>query len=422
MMYVCDAIMGSGKSQAAIHYMNTHPEHKFIYITPYLDETLRIQHSCPTLHFRTPSKKNPQCGFSKIRHTRNLLENGENIATTHAAFMAYTDDMIDNIKKHNYTLIIDEAVDAVQECDYDVADVKLLEEAGYIIRNDDGTYSRTDKIYEGTALSELYGLFNCGDIFCITDNNNITSVYWRMSARIIKSFDEVFVLTYQFEGQVFKYYMDINQIKYQYIGIHRAGQEYSFSPTIEYIPEYVTRLSEMIHIDYAGRINNIGDEDYSLSHSWYKKQDNQSDEKGGVPKVKKNLHSFIYDHAHASSDQVMWSVYKDKINAVKGRGYANREVPFNSRATNVYKERTVLAYCVNIFMTPSLKQHIKHYTGQFNEDTYALSIMLQWIWRSAIRDGKEISIYIPSKRMRSLLENWIEETQKAAIERSVRVA
>ena len=41
-------------------------------------------------------------------------------------------------------------------------------------------------------------------------------------------------------------------------------------------------------------------------------------------------------------------------------------------------------------------------------DGYALSEMLQFIWRSAIRDGKEIWVYIPSIRMRSLLKEWIE--------------
>lgn len=38
MIKVCDAIMGSGKSSAAINYMNEHPDKKFIYITPYLNK------------------------------------------------------------------------------------------------------------------------------------------------------------------------------------------------------------------------------------------------------------------------------------------------------------------------------------------------------------------------------------------------
>ena len=44
-----------------------------------------------------------------------------------------------------------------------------------------------------------------------------------------------------------------------------------------------------------------------------------------------------------------------------------------------------------------------------DEDAYALSIMVQWIWRSAIRDGDEIYLYIPSRRMRTLLEKWIDK-------------
>lgn len=46
---------------------------------------------------------------------------------------------------------------------------------------------------------------------------------------------------------------------------------------------------------------------------------------------------------------------------------------------------------------------------EVDDDEYALSTMVQWIWRSAIRNGEEIRLYVPSKRMRELLQNWIEE-------------
>ncbi len=39
---------------------------------------------------------------------------------------------------------------------------------------------------------------------------------------------------------------------------------------------------------------------------------------------------------------------------------------------------------------------------------YALSILVQWIFRSAIRNGREIWVYVPSARMRYLLTRWIE--------------
>ena len=34
---VCDAIMGAGKTSAAITYMNEHSNDLFVYITPFLD-------------------------------------------------------------------------------------------------------------------------------------------------------------------------------------------------------------------------------------------------------------------------------------------------------------------------------------------------------------------------------------------------
>ena len=41
------------------------------------------------------------------------------------------------------------------------------------------------------------------------------------------------------------------------------------------------------------------------------------------------------------------------------------------------------------------------------EEKYALSEMIQWIFRSAIRNGESIQIYIPSQRMRQLLIDWL---------------
>ena len=59
---------------------------------------------------------------------------------------------------------------------------------------------------------------------------------------------------------------------------------------------------------------------------------------------------------------------------------------------------------------PDIKKFITHYDINFDEDLFALSALLQWIWRSQIRDGKPIQIYIPSERMRGLLKGWIGES------------
>ena len=122
-IYVCDAIMGSGKSQSAIAYMNEHPDRRFVYITPYLDEIVRIKEGCPDVGLVEPSDKLAEFNHSKLEHTRSLLQDGANIATTHAAFRAYTSDMVENIRKWGYTLLADEAVDVFCETNYSPGDV-----------------------------------------------------------------------------------------------------------------------------------------------------------------------------------------------------------------------------------------------------------------------------------------------------------
>ena len=79
-----------------------------------------------------------------------------------------------------------------------------------------------------------------------------------------------------------------------------------------------------------------------------------------------------------------------------------------SDLTNEYRETYILAYCTNRFVKPTLIQFFSKKEIYINQDEYALSEMLQWIWRSRIRDGKPIHIYIPSKRMRDLLTQYLQ--------------
>jgi hypothetical protein len=48
----------------------------------------------------------------------------------------------------------------------------------------------------------------------------------------------------------------------------------------------------------------------------------------------------------------------------------------------------------------------------FDEEEYALSVMLQFIWRSAIRKGEAIKLMIPSLRMHRLFTEWLGEEEE----------
>jgi len=58
-------------------------------------------------------------------------------------------------------------------------------------------------------------------------------------------------------------------------------------------------------------------------------------------------------------------------------------------------------------MNPVLKQFFEQKNIKVDEEQYALSELIQWMFRSAIRDGNAINLYIPSSRMRRLLTSWL---------------
>lgn len=409
---VCDAIMGSGKSSAAISYMNEHPKEKFIYITPYLEEAVRIRESCPALDFKEPSDKIPEFDFKKYKHTVGLISAGKNITSTHNMFLRYSDDMIDMIKEQGYTLIIDEAVEVLRPSSITESDMMLLEQAGWVTK-DNGIIKLTPSFdYEGGFAKEIVSLAKGNRLVDMPScGYGNLYYYWLFSNDILQAFKDVYVLTYLFESQTMKYYLDIVGLQYQRIGICRdESGGYHFNDTMKYIPEYTRTLSSKIHIFENDKLNAIGSRKTALSYTWYARAEKNTEDRNTLGKNVYNF--FINYHRDKDIKRKLWASYKNGEKFIRGKGFYHSNIAFNAKATNNYRNRDVLAYCVNIFMQPNEKQYLLANGANVLEDEYALSVMIQWIWRSAIRDGKEIWIYIPSKRMRTLLQNWIGEVEQ----------
>lgn len=411
MIQVCDAIMGTGKSSAAISYMNEHKNEKFIYITPYLEESTRIKKGCPEMNFIEPSDKIKAYHFKKAEHTAALIKQGKNIATTHQSFKMYSNDMLDDIRKHKYNLIIDENVDVLERYDCHLDDIQIAVKAGYL-EEQDGTYKLIKTDYDGFAFRELFKFLKTRDLIRVDDKAKDGVVehlfYWVLPPNLITSFKEVIILTYLFKGQSLHHFLEIYNLPYEYIGIQKKENgEFQFCEYPGYTPEYVSHLSDMIHILDNEKLNDVGDDLHALSMSWY---DRESEE---VEQLKKNVYNCINNiWRGASADDKLWGCFKSYKHKVQGKGYTKSFLTFNTKATNIYRNRKYLVYIVNLFMNVNDKRFYKKHGVDIDEDAYALSIMVQWIWRSAIRDGDEIGLYIPSRRMRNLLTNWIEKTSK----------
>jgi hypothetical protein len=390
---VIDAMMGSGKTTNIIDYMNAHNDKKFIYITPNLSECERILKACPKLNFKKPipDKKHK----TKLKNLEKLIEQEENIVSTHALLKNFTKDTLELLINRNYHLILDEAIEPCENYEMKKSDIKILFDSKFVGIAEDGITLEwlQDKPERGSKFYYEYRLIENGNLVTFDFNNSKSNkqvLIWELTPNLLNSFLSVTILTYQFEGSILKPYFDIKDIKY----------------TIDTTTVTTDKkIGHLIEVCEDERMNEAGKHLQALGHTSLSKAKNKS----VCEAIGKHAYNFVRNICKASSDKVMWSTFKDTKNSIKRKGFTRGFIPLNTKATNEFKDKTVLIYALNRFMDVPLKRYLENRGVEVNQDLWALNELLQWIFRSAIRDGKPIKIYIPSRRMRSLLLEWIKD-------------
>jgi hypothetical protein len=139
--------------------------------------------------------------------------------------------------------------------------------------------------------------------------------------------------------------------------------------------------------------------------------------------LRKNLMNFFKNKYNTSAKDRIWTSYKERIvkdtnkesevikvnKVIAGKDYFKQWLPFNTKATNEYANCHNVAYLCNIFLNVDIKTVASKKGHPVDEDMYALNEMIQFIWRSAIRNQEPINLYIPSARMRNLFKNWLND-------------
>ncbi len=403
---VCDMLTGAGKTSAAISRMNEDVESNYIFITPYRAETQRIKDACPSRDFYLPKNK----GKGKLKNLEQLLLQRRNIASTHALFQNYTDKTISLIREGNYKLILDEAFDVVEQIKIHKHDIQMLfrdKKIEYCDENQEQV-RWIDKEYKGDAFRKLKEKIEDGNV--VYYSNEL--MLWNFPIEAFKAFKDVIILTYLFESQVQKYYYDLNNIQIKYIGTAQDKQtgNYYFTDNIVQ-PDHAKYLINKIHILDDEKLNAIGEKENALSSSWYDREMDKT-RQPLISLLKNNLNNALRHKFDCSSKTCIWTTFEKARPKLSGGGYTKGFVQWNCRATNEYRDRYHVAYCVNVYMLPTLKNYFLSHGVTVLEDDYALSEMIQFIFRSAIRENKDIWIYIPSSRMRYLLMDWLKELSK----------
>lgn len=430
---VVDAPCGAGKTTWAINEINRRKETSYVYCTPFLDEISRIRDKCGRSRFAEPQ---PYTG-SKLDNFNELLINGTSTAVSHVTFLNATHDTLQAIHEGSYTLILDEVLDVVMDFNsvqtvensprqsIAKADIEMLVDK-QMISIDTQTCKVTwcgGDYGEQFKFAELKKFASMGRLYWARDSLLIAV----FPPEMFTMFDDVYVLTYMFQGSILKYYFDLFQIEYETASIDTETQRLTDYSNLE-DRQFREKCKKLIKIC---DVENLNKPNRTLSKSWF---DSATPDK--LSELKKDVSSFFRSYvkkAKASQDEIMWTCPVNHKSKIQGNRYTysrmitKRErqslsqlelkeleksvscfVPCNAKATNIYRNRWALAYCCNMFLKPPFKGFFQDNGIDVDESSYSLSCLLQWICRSRLRDGKSIVLYLPSKRMRKLLQDWFD--------------
>jgi hypothetical protein len=381
----------------------------FIFVTPLLSEVERVQAECLNLRFKDPKPIHGR----KFYGLQRLIEEGMNIATTHELFRMLTKETHELLKASNYTLVIDEVLTCCDQYkDLTQHDQKDLFQSGKLLIEE--TTRRLRWNHKDHASYD--GKFNTVKHLC--DNGNL-AVYaegegskqvllWQFPTEFLECFDQVFVLTYLFQGSPMRSYLEAEGVSVDLKAVSGDRESgYQLVPWHEHSEGgEKSKIRDLITV-YEGKGNLIGTpngKEQPLSASWFKRANAET-----LTKLRGNAVTFFKNHAKTPAKDNAWTTFKDSRAKLKGEGFSGSGcwIPLNTKATNAFAHKRSMAFLANRFSLPVLRNFFVGRGIEVDDELYAISEMVQVLWRTAIRNGEPVMLFIPSERMRSLFKLWL---------------
>lgn len=401
-----DSIMGSGKTQGVIQWMLNNPQNKYLYVSPMLTEVEeRIPTACQALEFTYPCTEEYK---TKGQHLLKLLEEGCNVSFTHSLFTDLTKQHLALIRKHEYVLIVDEEVAFIEpyKGNYSRDDIVSLEKAGHI-RVEEDNLGRVvwqwydDNEMNDTAYSKLKRMSDLGMLYCAKRDRKIMVVH--LPIELVQSSRRVILLTYLFKGSVMESFMDLKGIE--------------IVPFKEVIPPKTTKdvltkaksLITFIDTTTTKAVSNL-----SMSSTWYSKNATTADLERisnaifSVYRKFGDKESFIFTAPKSLADYEYVKEERLKRNIIHKKMPKDVDwIYCGTKATNMWSHKSIAVHAYNRYVNTAIKAYLQDYGTPPDDDMFALSEMVQWIFRTCIRNDEPLQLCILNSRMKRLLTDWL---------------
>ena len=393
---VLDALMGLGKTNGIFEWMNKNPQHKYLYVTPLLSEAEeRACWQCAEIDMQsTKSEDSLNKGEILLKH----FQQGNNVAITHALYSRMNHLHLEEIHNKGYVLIIDEEVSFIQAITkYNEADSKFLTEQCNALafdQNDFGRVSFIKEAYTGSKYEDLQNLCEIGAVFSAKDRADL--LITQLPVDLVKAASRVIVITYGYEGSMMCKFMELRGIN------HKAFEEVSFSISEKDQKENIRQLIELVDTKTTLALKKNTRKN-TLSSTWWSTA-STTDKKKIL-----SLIAGVKRQFNCSSEDFMFTCKKSCATTIKHNNLSP-SISFvyaSCRATNDYSNKYVLVHAYNRYVQYHTQQYLASWGFTVDNDKFALYEMLQWIWRSRIRQNKPIKLCILSARMEKILKDWL---------------
>lgn len=418
---ILDSIMGSGKTTEVLKWIDSiHSTERFIYVSPLLsevDEGGRVQQDLKHTRFHYP--KSDTTSKTKGDSLLNMLQEGLNISCTHSLYLLMTNEHLNEIRKQNYIVIIDEELGVIDSYNsYSEYDIGSLIKSGSVEKqesdgmlmwvSDDDNYDERNHAY-----NKLKRHIQSGILYSAKRADSM--LVTQLPIKLFTVAKRVIIITYMFEGNILSTFLKLKNIKY--IPFNEVQTKVVDKKEIKGLINMYEIKSKWKQL-----------EKLKLSNTWY----TSTASGNATGKDIKTIENFI-----SSFSRINNCTYKDLMytfpkhrrfdnkrvkNVIKPKGYVDREedvdgelvlekvwIATQTRATNDYDHKTHLVHAFNRYPNTAVKAYLQDYGQVVSDDVFALCELLQWVWRSAIRNGEPITLCIVSPRMRKLFINWLEE-------------
>lgn len=404
---VLDAVMGSGKSSGVLKWIDNNPQNKYIFVSPLLSEVEdggRVSEALDHVVFVSPTYTDDH--DRKQDHLLELLKSGVNVSCTHTLYLSMTDEHLKWIEAHEYILIIDEEISVIDGMNaYSFTDIKWLLSHNHMrVSESDGMLVwvgsdvQVDKKHKYGFLKQL-----CDSHSLYATKRSESILVTQLPVRLITAAKRVIILTYMFKGNILDCFLRLKGI-----GVTEFTE-------VVVSPISVESISKLVEVIPTPKNFKLGGK---LSSTWWKAASAQD------IKAVSNAIMSVCRTTNAMPENLMYTLPKSRFhkdgrqNVVSPRGYRQYKdedgvvqycwLPCSLRATNDYAHKNVLIHAYKRHPLQSVNAYLQDYGHPIDIEVFALSELLQWVWRSAIRNGEPISVCILSDKMLRLFETWLK--------------